>query len=185
VAEREMLRLKSFEGSDGTALALLSNDINASVGLCKELLEHRCCAAASILNAAEDALAAAATQRDRVMFGSAPSAPAAEAAAHCLLLLQRCVEQSNQLRSQGGGITRDAVVEAINSCRCGICAVRRVSRSTSPPAQSSCRTCVTSLADVSEIAKKRLFVMDELKQQARSASAPLAACAGVSHVRAV
>jgi hypothetical protein len=27
--------------------------------------------------------------------------------------------------------------------------------------------CVASLADLAEIAKKRLFVMDELKQQAR------------------
>jgi hypothetical protein len=40
-----------------TALALLANDINASVALCGELLGSSCCAAASVVSATEDAAA--------------------------------------------------------------------------------------------------------------------------------
>lgn len=113
-----MLRLKSLEGSDNTALALLSNDINTCAALCRECLENRCCAAASVLYAADEAVATVATHHDRVMFCSLPAQAAADAAAQSLLQLQRCVDDSEGLRSQGGAITRAAVDECISSCRC-------------------------------------------------------------------
>jgi hypothetical protein len=113
-----MLRLKSLEGSDGTALALLSNDINSSVALCRDLLDSPCCTAASILNAADDAVAVIASHHDRVMLSSAPAAPAAAAAAQSLQQLQRCVADSEQLRSLVGAVTHTAVADGVNSCRC-------------------------------------------------------------------
>ena len=117
IAEREVLRLKSLEGSDGTALALLSNDISSSVAMCSELIANRCCACASVLNAADDAVATVAMHHDRVVFCAAPVAPAAEAAAHSLLQTQRCLDDSERLRSQGGAVTCTAVVDCIASCR--------------------------------------------------------------------
>ena len=97
-----MVRLKSLEGSDGTALALLSNDVNASVALCRDLLGSHCAAAAFVLSAADEAATAVASHLDRVLFCGAPAPAAAEAAKPSLLQLQCCIDDSERLRSQGG-----------------------------------------------------------------------------------
>ena len=112
-----MVRLKSLEGSDGTALALLSNDVNASVALCRDLLGSHCAAAAFVLSAADEAATAVASHLDRVLFCGAPAPAAAEAAKPSLLQLQCCIDDSERLRSQGGAIMPATVAEAIKSCR--------------------------------------------------------------------
>ena len=137
-ADREMLRLKSLEGSDrccpqpqpgnqkrynavrSTALALLSNDINSSVALCRELLGSHGCVAASVLSAANEAAATVASHHDCVFFRSASSVSPAEEVCTGLLQLQKCLEDSEQLQSQGGAITCVAVANSFNSCRCGV-----------------------------------------------------------------
>ncbi len=116
-AERETVRLKSLEGSDSTALALLSNDVNASVALCRDLLSSHCAAAAFVLSVADEAAASIASQLDRVLFCCAPAPLAAEAANASLLQLQRCVNDSERLRSQDGAIMSATVADAMKSCR--------------------------------------------------------------------
>ena len=138
-ADREMLRLKSLEGSDrccpqpqpgnqkrrnaacSTALALLSNDINSSVALCRELLGSHCCVAASVLSAADEAAAFVASHHDCVLFRSASAVTPTEEVCTGLLQLQKCLEDSEQLHSQGGAVTCVAVANSLNSCRCGVC----------------------------------------------------------------
>ncbi len=112
-----MVRLKSLEGSDGTALALLSNDVNASVALCRDLLSSHCAAAAFLLSEADEAATAVASHLDRVLFCSAPAVAAAEAAKPSLLQLQRCLDESERLRSHGGAIMSATVADAMKSCR--------------------------------------------------------------------
>ena len=112
-----MVRLKSLEGSDGTALALLSNDVNASVALCRDLLGSHCAAAAFVYTEADEAASAVASHLDRVLFCSAPAPAAAEAAKPSLLQLQRCLDNSERLRSHGGAIMPATVADAMKSCR--------------------------------------------------------------------
>jgi hypothetical protein len=102
---------------DSTALALLSNDINASVALCRELLGSPCCQAATVLSAAEDAAATVASHHDRVVFCSASALEPADAVARGLMQLQDCLQDSERLRSQGCAVTCAAVAGALNSCR--------------------------------------------------------------------
>jgi hypothetical protein len=181
-----MMRLKSLEGSDSTALALLSNDINASVALCRELLGSRCCSAAFVMGSAEDAAADVASHHDRVMFHLASASSAVELVGPSLQLLQECLRDS-ELPSNCGALTPIALADAIKCCRRVVYtrAPARLLHSSTPFSfllfSSGCflissifvchpcillfRACVASLVDLSEIAKKRLSVLDQLKQQ--------------------